>query len=206
MKKYLPVLLIAFSGALRAQSGEFWVDGGASILANNYIGAVTPDGNPDAVKLDDGFRVGIRFTWNSAGHFGHEGQYAYNRSRLSDSTGTLLVQPGSAGMAIHQIGYNLLYYLNPTNKNEKIRPFFTAGVHMDSFSAPSPLYANIAGGSPRMGFNYGGGVKYRISSLFALRFDVRGYDTAKPNWDGALYRQGGLLQQFETSVGLGVYF
>ena len=51
-----------------------------------------------------------------------------------------------------------------------------------------------------------GGLKYRISQLFAWRFDVRGYDTARPNWNGVLHNQGSLLQQFEASVGIGVYF
>lgn len=204
MEKYLPVLLIAAAGVLHAQSGELWGDGGASILLNSSIGSPFPGGNSSAVKLDNGFRAGIRLGLNSAGHLGHEFQYAYNRSALSDSTGTFLPQVGSAGMAIHQVGYNLLYYLNPTNENERVRPFFTAGANLDSFSTPAS--ANPRGGSARFGFNYGGGVKYRISSLFAWRFDIRGYDSGKPNWRGVLYNQSGLLQQFEASVGFGVYF
>lgn len=204
MKKYVPVLLVALAGALQAQSGEFWVEGGGSILANSDIGSPAPDGNSNAVKLDDGFRVSVRFDYNSAGHLGHEVQYAYNRSALSDSTGYLLPMPESQGMAIHQIGYNLIYYLNPTNENEKVRPFFTVGANLDVFSAPH--YASFSGGSPRAGFNYGGGIKYRISSLFAWRFDLRGYDSGKPNWSGMLHNQSGLLQQFEASVGLGFYF
>lgn len=204
MKKYLPVLLISFAGVLSAESGEFWAQAGGSILLNSSIGSPVPGGNSNAVKLDDGFRVSFRFDYNTAGHLGHEFQYAYNRSALSDSTGMILPAVGSAGMAIHQVGYNLLYYLNPTNEDEKIRPFFTGGVNLDSFSTPGD--ASPRGGSPRAGFNYGGGVKYKISNLFGVRFDIRGYDSGKPNWRGVLHNQNGLLQQFEASVGFGVYF
>lgn len=204
MKRYLPLLLMVVAGSMRAQSGEFWGEGGGSILLNNSIGSPIPGGNSNAVKLDDGFRISFRFVYNSSGRLGHEFQYAYNRSRLSDSTGIILPQPQSQGMAIHQVGYNLLYYFNSTNDNEKVRPFLTGGVNLDSFSMPAQ--ASPTGGSARAAFNYGGGVKYRISSLFAWRFDLRGYDSGKPNWHGVLHNQSGLLQQFEASVGLGVYF
>jgi len=204
MIKYLPVLLVVGAGTLCAQSGEFWVNGGGSILLNSNIGTPVPGGNSNAVKLDDGFRVGIRFDYNTEGHVGHEFQYAYNRSRLSDSTGIILPQPESEGMAIHQVGYNVLYYLKPGKEEEKVRPFFTGGVHLDSFS--TPVDATPRGGSARVGFNYGGGIKYRLSNLFAFRFDIRGYDTGKPNWRDVLHNQGGVLQQFETSVGVGVNF
>jgi hypothetical protein len=204
MTKYLPVLAIAAAGALHAQSGELWGGAGASILVNNSIGSPIPGGNSNAVKLDDGFSANFRFTWNSSGNLGNEFQYVYNRSYLSDSTGLLLPQPGAAGMAIHQIGYNLLYYFNPPSESEKIRPFLTGGVDVDVFSAPK--MASFSGGSPRPAFNYGGGVKYRISSLWAWRFDLRGYTGGKPDWSGVLQHQSGLLQQFEASVGLGFYF
>lgn len=204
MKKYLPVLLIAAAGALQAQSGEFWAEGGGSILVNNYIGSPFLGGNDHDVKLDDGFRVGFRFDWNTSGNFGNEVQYGYNRSALSDATGIILGAPGRDGMTIHQIGYNLLYYFNPGKDEAKVRPFVTGGVNLDVFSAPS--MATFTGGSPRPGFNYGGGVKYRISQLWAWRFDLRGYDSGKPNWSGTLHNQSGLLQQFEASIGIGVLF
>lgn len=204
MNKFGPVLLIVFAGALHAQSGEFWLDGGASILLNNGIGSPIPGGSENAVKLDDGFRFAIRFDYNASGHFGHELQYAYNRSALSDSTGLLLPQPESEKMAIHQIGYNLLYYFNANSEEKRVRPFLTAGADLDVFSAPAS--ANFRGGDPRPGFNYGGGVKYRISTLFAWRFDIRGYDSGKPDWNGVLHHQSGMLQQFEASVGFGAYF
>jgi len=204
MRKCLLILLVVFSGALWAQSAELWVNGGASILSNKNIGSPLPDGAPGDVQLDSGFRIGLRFDYNSAGRFGHEIQYAYNRSDLSDRTGTLLPEPGSAAMNINQGGYNLLYYLNATNEGAKVRPFFTVGVHFSDFVTPFAAFQR--GDVFKAGINYGGGMKFRISPMFGWRFDIRGYDTGKPNWNGELFKQSGILHQTEASVGLGFYF
>lgn len=202
--KGVPVLLMVFSSSVWAQSGEMWLSGGASILSHRDIGSTSPAGDSNDVQLDHGFRVGFRFGYNSAGHIGHEIQYAYNRSDFNDHTGTILPQVGSAGMAIHQGGYNVLYYLDATNEGARARPFVTVGVHFSDFVLPSS--ASTQGSSFKFGLNYGGGIKFRISSLFAVRFDIRGYDTGKPNWNGILIKQSGLLQQTEASIGFGVYF
>jgi opacity protein-like surface antigen len=204
MKKILLLLLSGLSSALWAQSGEIWLSGGASILSHRDIGSPFPDGALDDVQLDHGFRVGFRFGYNSAGHIGHEIQYAYNRSDFSDNTGTILPDANSAGTAIHQGGYNLLYYLNATNEGAKARPFATVGVHFSDFVLPGS--ATPQGSSVKWGVNYGGGIKFKISPLFGVRIDIRGYDTGKPNWNGLLVKQSGILHQTEASVGFGFYF
>lgn len=204
MKTVLPLLLVVFSGALRAQSGELWLSGGASILLTRAIGSPAPDGNPSAVQLGDNYRAGFRFAFNSAGRIGHEIQYAYNRTNLTDNSGAILQPAGSAGMAIHQGGYNLLYYFPGTKEESKVRPFVTGGVHFSDFVLPAS--AAIQGSSVKVGFNGGAGVKVKISTLFALRFDVRQSETGKPNWGGVLLNQQGLLHQTEASVGFGFYF
>jgi opacity protein-like surface antigen len=204
MKTVLPLLLLCFSGELWAQSGELWFSGGASILFNRAIGSPSPDGAPDDVQLGHGFRVGLRFGYNSAGHFGHEIQYAYNRTDLIDNNGAVLGDPGSAGMAIHQGGYNLLYYFRPTKEGSKMRPFVTGGVHVSDSVLPGS--AALSRTNFKAGFNVGVGVKVRISTLFALRFDLRQYETGKPNWGNVLTNQRGLLHQTEASAGFGIYF
>jgi hypothetical protein len=204
MKKYLPLLFVICSGVVRAQSGEIWVDAGASIFANKAIGATDPAGDPSDVQLDNGFRVGLRLALNSSRHFGHEFQYAYNHSTLHDSTGNILPNDTSAGMGINQLGYNLLYYFNPTNENAKARPFVTLGVHFSDFVLP--YAATLHSDSFKFGVNYGGGMKFKISPLFGWRFDVRMYDTGKPNWSDLLKKQSGILNQVEASVGFGFYF
>ena len=62
MKKYLPLLFVICSGVVRAQSGEIWVDAGASSFANKAIGETDPAGDQIDVQLDNGFRV---FDWRS---------------------------------------------------------------------------------------------------------------------------------------------
>ena len=215
MKIILPFSLILFSAALRAQSGELWVNGGASILLNRTIGSQAfladrstgskaLDGTASDVQLGDNYRVGIRFAFNSAGRIGHEIQYAFNRTNLHDHVGVILPQPDSAGMAVHQGGYNLLYYFPGTKEESKMRPFLTAGVHVNDFVLPAS--ATLQGSSVKVGFNGGAGVKVKISTLFAMRVDIRQYETGKPNWGGVLLNQKGLLHQTEASVGFGFYF
>jgi hypothetical protein len=204
MKIFLSLLLLGFSGELRAQSGEFWLSAGGSILANKDIGSPFPAGSASDTQLANGFRIGFRYTFNSAGHLGHEIQYAYNRTSLMDNTGVVFGAPGSAGMAIHQAGYNLLYYFPATKEGMKVRPFVTGGVHVSDFALPGSALS--PGSSYRAGGNLGAGVKVRLSPLFAVRLDVREYVTGKPNWNGLLVNQGAALFQTEISAGFGVYF
>jgi hypothetical protein len=204
MKTLVPLLLLGSSSALWAQSGEFWLSGGASILANQDLGSPVVNGPSRDVQLGDGFRVGFRYAYNSAGHFGHEIQYMYNRTSFTDNTGMILPDMGSAGTAIHQAGYNLLYYFPAVKEGLKVRPFVTGGFHISDFVLPPGAYQQSS--SIRPGGNLGGGVKVRISSLFGFRLDVREYITSKPNWNDRLFNQSGALFQSEISAGFGVYF
>lgn len=207
MNKCPLVLFVVFSGVLSAQSGEVWLDAGVSALANTAIGSGSPTGNSNDIDLSRaGYRIGLRFTYNSSGHLGNELQYSYNHASLNDPTGLILQVPGSGSMGINQFGYNLLYYLNSNNDEAKVRPFFTAGVHLNDFVMPFDVNNRDNADSWRPGFNYGGGMKFRLSRLFAWRFDIRGYDSGKPNWSSLLYKQSGLLQQFEATAGIGFYF
>ncbi len=204
IKKVLPVLFIAASGSLWAQSQEAWLSGGVSIKEWVNIGSPSPGGPDSDVKLGSGFRIGLRLDFNTASHIGHELQYAYNRTSFTDNTGTILPAAGSAGMANHQFGYSVLYYTRSLGEQARLRPFLTAGFQVDDFVLPNSA-ANPAG-SVRPGGNAGGGFKVRLSPLFGFRFDMREYVTAKPNWNGVLSNQRGPLFQTEISAGLGVYF
>ncbi len=206
MKTCLPFLLFLVPGALWAQSGEVWIDAGASILATSDLGSPSPEGSSNDDHLGGGYRIGLRFDYNSAGHFGHELQYAYNHTELNDKTGLLIPPGASTAGGINQFGYNLLYYLNANTDEAKIRPFVTVGLHLNDYVLPYTATNRDNGESFRPGFNYGGGMKFRLSQMFGWRFDVRAYDAMKPNWSGLLYKQGGLLQQFEVSAGFGFFF
>jgi len=203
MRKLVVMAVLACAGAGSAwgQLFEVWFNGGQSLLSNKGLGTTNVDQNgvplPGAskndVQLEDGFRFSFRMTLNNESHFGHEVQYAYSRTKLN-SGGV------EQGMAIHQGGYNFLLYA--TNEGTRIRPFATGGVMFANYVPPGSS-ATSGGGDNKFGFNYGGGVKMRITSLFGARLDVRQATTPKPF---GLPLASGWLRQTEISAGFGVLF
>jgi opacity protein-like surface antigen len=198
MKKVAVVLFLACAGSAWGQLFEVWFNGGQSLLANRGLGSDIPasaGGTKDDFALEDGFRFSFRMDLNNESHFGHEVQYAYSRTKL-DAVGSEPV-----GMAIHQGGYNFLLYATP--EGTRIRPFATAGIGFANYVPPGAS-ATSGGGDNKFGFNYGGGVKVKVTSLFGLRLDVRQYTTPKPF--NLPYLKEGWLRQNEISAGFGVMF
>lgn len=195
MKKLAVVLFLACAGSAWGQLFEVWFNGGQSLLSNRGLGSFDPGGQKNDYALEDGFRFSIRMDLNNESHFGHEVQYAYSRSKLD--------QPGfpPEGMAIHQGGYNFLLYATP--EGTRIRPFATGGVGFANYVPPGSS-ATSGGGDNKFGFNYGGGVKVKLTSLFGLRLDVRQYTTPKPF--NLPYLKEGWIRQNEVSAGFGVMF
>ena len=202
MRKLAVLLVLACAGSAWGQSFEVWFNGGQSIMSNNGIGTlnVDPTGLPligatkDDVKLEDGFRFSFRMTLNNDNRFGHEVQYAYNRTQLRE--------PGFAdqGMAIHEGGYNFLLYA--TKEGTRIRPFATGGIGFANFVPPGSSAAS-GGGNTKFQVNYGAGVKVHVASIFGVRLDVRQYASPKPF---SLPLAQGWLRQTEISGGFGVQF
>jgi opacity protein-like surface antigen len=203
------ILIMVSSATLRAQSREVWVSGGKTAFSfpyfhtNRDLGSINVAGNRDDMQLDNGWRLGFRLAFNSSPPFGHEFQYSYDRPNFIDHTGDVLGNPGSARMEIHQFGYNFLYYFAP--RESPLRPLATIGVHLNDFVLPGPAIIGHDSDT-KFGFNYGFGLKWRLTPLVGLRGDLRAYETGKPNWGGQLVNQGGLLHQIEVSGGLGIYF
>jgi opacity protein-like surface antigen len=197
MNKLLAAAFVVFSSVAWAQSGELWFDAGQSLISNGGLGTDQVfGGSPNDVELTNGFRFGFRFGINTGGHFGHEIQYAYSRTQLkyNDQGGV------EQGMAIHQGGYNFLAYATP--EGSRIRPFGTGGVGFSNYVPPGSS-ATSGGGSTKFGFSYGGGVKVRVTDLWAVRFDLRQYTTPKP-FDLPL--KSGWIRQTEVSAGIGIMF
>ena len=198
MTKLLGAFLFLCSAPAWAQFGEFWFSAGQHLLQNRNLGTdATFGGAKDDYQLTDGFRFAFRAAFNGSGKTGHEVQYAYNRTQLrhnADGTHT------DTGMAIHQGGYNYLLY--GTSEGIRVRPFATAGVQFNNLVPPGSSAAS-GGGETKIGVNYGGGVKVRITQLFALRLDVRQYVSPKPF---NLNLKEGWLRQTEISAGFGIYY
>lgn len=195
MKLFFPVLVfsaLALPNTSFGQAAEFWVGGGTSKLTNNGIGSFDVTGTKDDVQLKGGFRLNFRLALNTRALMGHEVGYAYNRTQLSVA--------GSAdqGMAIHQGFYNFLVYA--TKEGSRVRPFATGGVHFSNYVPPGSSVSQ-GGGTTKFGVNYGAGIKFRLTSLFGIRFDYRQYLTGKP-FDLPLV--SGKLRQNEISASFGM--
>jgi opacity protein-like surface antigen len=204
MRKLVVVLFLACAGSAWGQFFEAWFNGGQSLLSNSGLGSpfsADQGGDKNDYKLEDGFRFSFRMDLNNDSHFGHEVQYAYSRTKLRTSAALSGGAATEEGMAIHQGGYNFLLYATP--EGTRIRPFATAGVMFANYVPPGSS-ATQGGGDNKFGFNYGGGVKMRITSLFGVRLDVRQYTTPKPF--SLPYLREGWLRQTEISAGFGVMF
>jgi len=199
------VLFLTCVSSAWGQTFEAWFNGGQSLLSNSGLGSDHPasfGGTNSDYALEDGFRFSFRMAFNSSEHrFGHEVQYAYTRTKF-DSFGTFTPSPPQ-GMAVHQGGYNFLYYA--TQEGTRIRPFVTAGVLFANYVPPGSS-ATGGGGETKFGFSYGGGVKIKVTSLFGLRIDVRQATTPKPFQDQIPFPAGGWIRLTEVSAGVGVQF
>jgi len=187
-----PLVALLFAATAAAQVAEFSVSGGQSRLSNRAIGSLsTSTARSDELELRDGFRLGFRLTLNNWRFFGHELGYAYNRTALRVNT-----PPAEQyGTAIHQGFYNFLVYATP--EGSTVRPFAAGGGHFSNYIFPGGSVTS-GGGATKFGFNYGGGIKFRVTPIFALRLDYRQYTTGKP-FD--FPNQSGLLRQTELSAG-----
>ena len=193
----LCVFALALAATAAAQVAELSASGGVSRLSNRDLGSLTTDasGKSNDYQLRDGFRLGFRLTLNNWRFFGHEVGYAYSRTQIWDNT---LVPPQGDGTAIHQGFYNFLMY--GTKEGKPVRPFLAGGGHFANYQYPGQSVSQ-GGGSMKFGFNYGGGVKIKVTEMFLIRFDVRQYQNGKP-FD--LPQQSGLLRQTEISAGFGL--
>jgi len=129
---------------------------------------------------------------NIGARMGHEFGYAYNRTQLA------IAGTPDQGMAIHQGFYNFLYYA--TKEGARVRPFATGGANFSNFVPPGTSAAQ-GGGDTKFGFNYGAGIKVRLTSMFGLRVDWREYQTGKPF---NLPLASGMLRQDVISASFGI--
>jgi opacity protein-like surface antigen len=174
-----------------------------------------PSGENVNVLQGNGFRFSFHMTLNTGRYFGHEVGYAYNRTQFTETfvaqaafttTSGQTVQAGQTftqqtGSAIHQGFYDFLVYARP--EGARIRPFAAGGVQFDSI--PFPGYSVESGATiTKFGFNYGAGVKIRVSHQFLIRFDYREYMCGRPNYGGSgvQFDIPGLLRQQVVTAGV----
>jgi opacity protein-like surface antigen len=186
MRKHLALALFgACASIASAQVAEISVSGGYSRFGNTAL--VT---NPD-ITLGNGFRLAARLTLNTYRFMGHEFGYGYAHSSAQS-------QGESVGLPVHTGFYDFLLYGTP--EGMRIRPFVCGGGQFSSFFPPgsSVYYGNQA---TKFGFNYGGGVKFRLKDPFGARIDFRQYATGKPDLFQTTQAPSGWLRQTEISIG-----
>ena len=193
--RILLLTAVCAAGAF-AQVGEVSVSIGATRLRNNSLGSFSDatTGAVSTLSVDSNFRFGFRLTFNSWRFFGHEIGYAYNHGTLKEGSA------GSTGMPIHQGMYNFLAYATP--EGSRIRPFGTGGVHFSTFYPPGTGVFS-GNGVTKFGVNFGGGVKFKLTSSFLGRIDIRDYENPKPDFG---LGGSGWLHMLEVSAGFGLGF
>lgn len=180
--KTVRLFLWLLPAIVAAQSFEASVAGGVSSLKNGDLGS--------GYSLDSGFRLAMRMTINARELMGYEFGYAYNRTHLN------FTGQGATGMAIHQGFGDVLLY--GTKRDSRIRPFAAGGLNFSNFVPPGQT-AQYGQGQTKFGFNYGGGIKVKVTGPWLMRIDFRQYNTGKPFDLGA----GGRLMQNTITVGVG---
>jgi hypothetical protein len=168
-------LLVATAAS--GQVMEFGASVGESRFPAKVAAAVPGAIGNTGLSLDNGFRLTLHATLNTGRFYGHEFAYAYNRSQFNSST-----QVG--GIAVHQGVYDFLFYAAAEGK--KIRPFAAGGGNFTTFTYPGvALLQGTGNGIAKVGFNFGGGVKVRLSSKFLVRFDYREFFCGTPQYYGS---------------------
>ncbi len=180
---------------LSAQLGEATVYAGVSQIGDGGLGDFGFDAEP--VGIENGFKVGARLSLNGSAFTGHEISYGFERHNLN------VGGQQEATANVQQLYYDFVIHFTP--QAVPIRPFVLAGAGISSFSPREEGVFAPAAGETKVGLNYGGGVKVKLSPLFGLRFDVRDHVTGKPNFLN-LPNITGRLHSIEFSAGLSLLF
>lgn len=166
------VLAVMCTGAASAQSAEIGLSVGVSTFNNNGIGSLrTFEDGLIPATLGKGVRIGARLVTNSWVFLGHEFSYAGQRTSLKIGSNP------SDGMTVQNLYYNFVAHATPSGSF--IRPFGTVGAGVSVFFPPGASSFS-GGGDNKFGYNYGGGLKFKLSDRFGLRFDLRDHVTGKP--------------------------
>ena len=194
-------ILIVFLGIVAAtsawgQTAEAGVTVGWSALTDSNIGRLDGQSGAalDGFSLDNGIRIGSRLAINSWEFLGHELSYAFQRSGLR------IGGADSGGMTIQNFYYNFVVHATP--QGTAVRPFVTAGAGFSTFFPPG-VSSFSGAGTTKPGVNIGGGLKFKLSERYGIRFDVRDHITGKPF---GLPDSSGSLHNVEYSVGFSLLF
>jgi opacity protein-like surface antigen len=175
-----------------AQVAEVAVTGGWGVFTDSTLGGIGGFGDPESeLKFNNGLRIGGRLSMNRW-FLGHEISYAWQKTNLKTASEDI------GGVSIHNYYYNFVVHATP--EGTAIRPFVTGGAGFSTFFPPG--VSSLSGsGDNKFGFNYGGGVKFRLTDKFGLRMDVRDHLTGRPFEKFGVNTLDGKFHNVEFSVG-----
>jgi opacity protein-like surface antigen len=177
------------------QGAEIGLTVGWGNFTKNTIGSSQEFADqPSDYTVDNGIRIGSRMDLNTGNFIGHEFSYAWQHSNLK------IAGQSYGSMSIHNIYYNFLLHATP--EGSAIRPFITGGAGVSVFNPPG--VSSFSGyGDNKFGYNYGAGLKFKVTESYGFRLDVRDYVTGKP-FD--LPDNSGRLHNLEFSAGFSLLF
>ncbi|HEU0006159.1 MAG TPA: hypothetical protein VFS12_09235 [Terriglobia bacterium] len=238
MRKTLIVLAVILvqgvSGPLLAQ-GDFGFEigafGGRSMWKDRdfQIGPPqVPIGAPH-INLNfaygDEFLYGGRFNVLSRGHWGGEFSYTYQNSTLTLTRQDFSGSPVELDGGVHHFFYNMIFNLMRYERS-KLVPFVTGGVGLAAYTLSDEARAKAADpagygigylrpSEKRFAYNYGFGLKAKVTSRIGVRADFRhifsdvpsyGLPKESSNPTQTVLPIQGKLQMFEASAGIYFHF
>ncbi len=221
------LLIISVPASATEYRYRFEVFGAANKPVNKNFEITVPQSTVPLQATQEfsvGARGGVRFGADTGGHWGQDFMYSYgtNATRIvNHSTGYTF----GFTSATHQFSINALWYMRSLRKTRRMYPFLTAGVGGTFFNVSQQtmneaLDPNRAGlGTIRnenvFAFNAGGGVRFRINSVWGLRIDFRDYMSraaryglpqSSPDPNATVFPINGVLHQLELSFAFVYYF
>jgi hypothetical protein len=206
------VLSFLISGVAAAQTYEVGVGGSYTRFGKQLLGSIAlQNTQDDDTKLKGRIGYGARVTLNTRGYYGHEIAFFLNDADLStkirpDTANPDTVVLRQARIRIQEVSYNFLIYMMP--RGERFRPYITGGAQMSKYPEPRIEEWSVTG-TRNYGGNYGGGIKIRLFPHALFRADFRHCFGGKPydlqSKDPSTF-SGGILQQFQGSVGISIGF
>ncbi len=133
-------------------------------------------------------------------------------------------QDYALGARMRQFHFNPVLHLKP--RESRVRPFLTMGFGLDWFGVTDDARRQVGNGvnTPfrqlvnlesmfRPSFNYGGGIKAKLTDRIGLRFDMRGFTTAASDFGvpavgpagAVLYTRTTPFNSLQTTGGLTFY-
>lgn len=236
MRKTLIVLAVILvqgvSGHLFAQ-GDFGFEiggfGGRSLWKDRDFQIGPPQVPAGSANINLNFAYndelvyGGRFNLMSRGHWGGEISYSYQSNTLTLSRQNFKSVELDGG--VHHFFYNTIFNLTRYEKS-KVVPFVTGGVGLAAYALSDEARANAANPTvygignlrpyeKRFAYNYGFGVKAKVTSRIGVRGDFRhifsdvpsyGLPKESSNPAQTVLPIQGKLQMYEASAGIYFHF